>query len=110
MRKPTDTKAVRVSFLKDVEPLSSELHWLVIKAGLWEVAKVWVPIRPVLDTSDILKVCPSDLWVLLLKLGPDFLILPNFNRVLPFFPIFLKPHCSDAMGLECGWGQGHDGG
>ena len=79
MRKSTDTKAFWVSFLKDVEPLSSERHWLVIKAGLWEVAKVRVPVRPVLDTSNILEMCPSNLWVLSLKLGPDPLILPKIN-------------------------------
>ena len=101
VRKSTDTKAVRVGFLKDLKPLSHELHGLVIKAGLWEVTKVRVPVRPVLDTSNILEVCPSDLWVLSLKFGPDLLILPKFNRVLPLFPIFLKPHSSDAMGLEC---------
>ena len=83
MRKPTDTKAVRVSFLKDVEPLSSELHWLVIKAGLWEVAKVGVPVRKVLDTSNVLEVYPSHLWVFSLKLGPDPLVLPKLDRILP---------------------------
>ena len=79
MRKSTDTKAVWVSFLKDVNPLSSKPHGIVIKAGLWEVAKVRVPVRPVLDTSNILEMGPSNLWVLSLKLGPGPLILPKFN-------------------------------
>ena len=79
VRKSTDTKAVRVGFLKDLKPLSHELHGLVIKAGLWEVAKVRVQVRPVLDPSNILEMCPSNLWVLSLKLGPGPLILPKFN-------------------------------
>ena len=108
MRKPTETKAVRVGILEDVKPLSSEVGWLVIKAGLWEVTKVRVPVRIVLNTSDILEVCPSHLWVFALKLGPDPLILIKLNRVLPLFPIFLEPEFSDTMGLTCSWG--HDGG
>ena len=79
MGKSTNTKAVRVSFLKDVEPLPSELRWLVIQAGLREVAMVVVPVRPVLDTSNILEMVPGSLWVLSLDLGPDPLILPKFN-------------------------------
>ena len=51
MRESTGTKAVRVSLLKKVQPLTPELGGVVIKAGLPAVGELGVPVRPVLDIS-----------------------------------------------------------
>ena len=66
MRESTGTKAVRVSLLKEVQPLTPELGGVVIKAGLPAVGEVGVPVRPVLDISKTLEEVPSIPWVLLL--------------------------------------------
>ena len=75
MRKTTNTKAVRVILLKDSEPLLSELVRVGIEAGLEEAAVT----RPVLNTSNILEVFPSSLWVSPLQSGPYLLVTVNLK-------------------------------
>jgi len=75
VRKTTNTKAVRVILLKDSEPLPSEL----VRVGIWAGLKEAAVARPVLNTSNILEVFPSNLWVAPLQSGPDLLVTVNLK-------------------------------
>ena len=109
MGESTGTKTVRVSLLKEVQPLTPELGGVVIKAGLPAVGEVGVPVRPVLDISKTLEEVPSIPWVLLLQLVPGRLVFPEFLDILFPPPILLKPHVSDPIRLDSIGGQDHVG-
>ena len=110
MRESTGTKAVRVSLLKEVQPLTPELGGVVIKAGLPAVGEVGVPVRPVLDIGKRFEELPSIPWIPLLKLVPGPPVVPSFLDLLFPWASLVNPRVPDTSGFDRLGGQGHNGG